>query len=240
MSEGIGKSVPRKEDNRFITGKGRYTDDIKQAGQSHAYFVRSPHAHADVVSIDVEEALSAPGVIAVLTGADVTADGLGGLPCGWMIHSKDGSEMKKPHHPVLADNRVHYLGEPVAMVIADTALEAKNAAELVVVDWAEKQAVVSVSEAQAGPAIYDDIPQNTCYEWALGDSDAVAKAMENAAHVTRIELTNNRLIPNAMEPRAALAEYNAGSDELTLHTTCLLYTSPSPRDGLLSRMPSSA
>ena len=219
MSEGIGKSVPRKEDNRFITGKGRYTDDIKQVGQSHAYFVRSPHAHADVVSIDVEEALSAPGVIAVLTGADVTADGLGGLPCGWMIHSKDGSEMKQPHHPVLADNRVHYLGEPVAMVIADTALEAKNAAELVVVDWAEKQAVVSVSEAQAAPAIYGDIPQNTCYEWALGDSDAVAKAMEKAAHVTRIELTNNRLIPNAMEPRAALAEYNAGSDELTLHTT---------------------
>ena len=219
MSEGIGKSVPRKEDNRFITGKGRYTDDIKQVGQSHAYFVRSPHAHADVVSIDVEEALLAPGVIAVLTGADVTADGLGGLPCGWMIHSKDGSEMKQPHHPVLADNRVHYLGEPVAMVIADTALEAKNAAELVVVDWAEKQAVVSVSEAQSAPAIYDDIPQNTCYEWALGDSDAVAKAMEQAAHVTRIELTNNRLIPNAMEPRAALAEYNAGSDELTLHTT---------------------
>jgi len=219
MSEGIGKSVPRKEDGRFITGKGRYTDDIKQVGQTHAYFVRSPHAHADVVSIDVEEALSAPGVIAVLTGADVTADGLGGLPCGWMIHSKDGSEMKQPHHPVLADNRVHYLGEPVAMVIADTALEAKNAAELVVVDWAEKQAVVSVSEAQAAPAIYGDIPQNTCYEWALGDSDAVAKAMEQAAHVTRIELTNNRLIPNAMEPRAALAEYNAGSDELTLHTT---------------------
>ena len=219
MSEGIGKSIPRKEDGRFITGKGRYTDDIKQVGQTHAYFVRSPHAHADVVSIDVEEALSAPGVIAVLTGADVTADGLGGLPCGWMIHSKDGSEMKQPHHPVLADNRVHYLGEPVAMVIADTALEAKNAAELVVVDWAEKQAVVSVSEAQAAPAIYDDIPQNTCYEWALGDSDAVAKAMEKAAHVTRIELTNNRLIPNAMEPRAALAEYNAGSDELTLHTT---------------------
>ena len=219
MSEGIGKSIPRKEDGRFITGKGRYTDDIKQVGQTHAYFVRSPHAHADVVSIDVEEALSAPGVIAVLTGADVTADGLGGLPCGWMIHSKDGSEMKQPHHPVLADNRVHYLGEPVAMVIADTALEAKNAAELVVVDWAEKQAVVSVSEAQAAPAIYDDIPQNTCYEWALGDSDAVAMAMEKAAHVTRIELTNNRLIPNAMEPRAALAEYNAGSDELTLHTT---------------------
>ena len=219
MSEGIGKSIPRKEDGRFITGKGRYTDDIKQVGQTHAYFVRSPHAHADVVSIDVEEALSAPGVIAVLTGADVTADGLGGLPCGWMIHSKDGSEMKQPHHPVLADKRVHYLGEPVAMVIADTALEAKNAAELVVVDWAEKQAVVSVSEAQSAPAIYDDIPQNTCYEWALGDSDAVAKAMEQAAHVTRIELTNNRLIPNAMEPRAALAEYNAGSDELTLHTT---------------------
>ena len=219
MSEGIGQSVPRKEDGRFITGQGRYTDDIKQVGQTHAYFVRSPHAHADVVNIDVEEALAAPGVIAVLTGADVTADGLGGLPCGWMIHSKDGSEMKQPHHPVLADKRVHYLGEPVAMVIADTALEAKNASELVAVDWAEKQAVVSVSEAQAAPAIYDDIPQNTCYEWALGDSDAVEKAMEKAAHVTRIELTNNRLIPNAMEPRAALAEYNPGSDELTLHTT---------------------
>lgn len=219
MSEGIGQSILRKEDGRFITGKGRYTDDIKQVGQTFAYFVRSPHAHASVSGINIDAALAAPGVIAVLTGADVTADGLGGLPCGWMIHSKDGSEMKQPHHPVLADTKVNYLGEPVAMVIADSALEAKNAAELVEVDWQELDAVVFAGAAQSAKPIYPEIPNNTCYEWSLGDGDAVDKAMASAAHVTHIEITNNRLIPNAMEPRAALAEYNAGSDELTLHTT---------------------
>ena len=107
MSEGIGQRILRKEDGRFITGKGRYTDDIKQVGQTFAYFVRSPHAHAAVGGVNIDAALAAPGVIAVLTGADVTADGLGGLPCGWMIHSKDGSEMKQPHHPVLADTKVN-------------------------------------------------------------------------------------------------------------------------------------
>ncbi|MEK9818766.1 MAG: xanthine dehydrogenase family protein molybdopterin-binding subunit [Pseudomonadales bacterium] len=219
MSEGIGQRILRKEDGRFITGKGRYTDDIKQVGQTFAYFVRSPHAHAAVGGVNIDAALAAPGVVAVLTGADVTADGLGGLPCGWMIHSKDGSEMKQPHHPVLADTKVNYLGEPVAMVIADSALEAKNAAELVEVDWQELDAVVFAGAAQSAKPIYPEIPNNTCYEWSLGDGDAVEAAMANAAHVTHIEITNNRLIPNAMEPRAALAEYNAGSDELTLHTT---------------------
>ena len=219
MSEGIGQRILRKEDGRFITGKGRYTDDIKQVGQTFAYFVRSPHAHAAVGGVNIDVALAAPGVVAVLTGADVTADGLGGLPCGWMIHSKDGSEMKQPHHPVLADTKVNYLGEPVAMVIADSALEAKNAAELVEVDWQELDAVVFAGAAQSAKPIYPEIPNNTCYEWSLGDGDAVEAAMANAAHVTHIEITNNRLIPNAMEPRAALAEYNAGSDELTLHTT---------------------
>ena len=219
MSEGIGQRILRKEDGRFITGKGRYTDDIKQVGQTFAYFVRSPHAHAAVGGVNIDAALTAPGVIAVLTGADVTADGLGGLPCGWMIHSKDGSEMKQPHHPVLADSKVNYLGEPVAMVIADSALEAKNAAELVEVDWQELDAVVFAGAAQSAKPIYPEIANNTCYEWSLGDGDAVEAAMANAAHVTHIEITNNRLIPNAMEPRAALAEYNAGSDELTLHTT---------------------
>ena len=219
MSEGIGQRILRKEDGRFITGKGRYTDDIKQVGQTFAYFVRSPHAHAAVGGVNIDAALAAPGVIAVLTGADVTADGLGGLPCGWMIHSKDGSEMKQPHHPVLADSKVNYLGEPVAMVIADSALEAKNAAELVEVDWQELDAVVFAGAAQSAKPIYPEIANNTCYQWSLGDGDAVEAAMANAAHVTHIEITNNRLIPNAMEPRAALAEYNAGSDELTLHTT---------------------
>ncbi|MGA1103034.1 MAG: xanthine dehydrogenase family protein molybdopterin-binding subunit [Pseudomonadales bacterium] len=219
MSEGIGQRILRKEDGRFITGKGRYTDDIMQVGQTFAYFVRSPHAHAAVGGVNIDAALAAPGVVAVLTGADVTADGLGGLPCGWMIHSKDGSEMKQPHHPVLADTKVNYLGEPVAMVIADSALEAKNAAELVEVDWQELDAVVFAGAAQSAKPIYPEIANNTCYEWSLGDGDAVEAAMANAAHVTHIEITNNRLIPNAMEPRAALAEYNAGSDELTLHTT---------------------
>ena len=215
----IGQSVLRKEDLRFITGKGSYTDDINLRGQAHAYFVRSPHAHASIGKVDISVASAAPGVIAVLTGSDLAADELGGLPCGWMIHSKDGSEMKQPLHPAMAASKVNYLGEPVAIVVAETRAAAKDAAELVEVDYKELAAVVGVSKAQSAPNIHEGIDGNTCYEWELGEREATEAAFADAAHVTRYSLTNNRLIPNAMEPRAAIADYNPGSDELTLHTT---------------------
>lgn len=219
VEQSIGKSVLRKEDKRFITGKGNYTDDINIRGQAYAYFVRSPMAHALINSIDVTQAEAAEDVIKVFTGLQVAEDGLGGLPCGWMVHSKDGSEMKQPMHPVMAGTKVNYAGEPVAVVIAETLLAAKNAAELVEVDYDELDAVVDLASAQSAPDIYDDVPGNTCYNWELGEKEPTLKAISEAAHVTTIKLINNRLIPNALEPRAAISDYNTGTDELTLYTT---------------------
>ena len=219
VEQSIGKSVLRKEDLRFITGNGRYTGDIDLRGQTYGYFVRSPYAHAVVGEVDTSEARSMPGVVAILTGKQVAEDELGGLPCGWMIHSKDGSEMKQPLHPVMAATKVNYVGEPVALVVADSFDEAKNAAEHVSVDYEELPAVVSTSAAQSGPDIYAEAPGNTCYQWELGEKAATDAAIEGAAHVTRYSLTNNRLIPNALEPRAAIADFNRGTEELTLYTT---------------------
>ncbi|MGB2331266.1 MAG: xanthine dehydrogenase family protein molybdopterin-binding subunit, partial [Pseudomonadales bacterium] len=215
----VGQRILRKEDHRYITGKGRYTDDIQQVGMTYGCFVRSPYARADIKGFDVSQALEMEDVISVLTGLDVAADGLGGLPCGWMIHSKDGSEMRQPVHPVMAAERVNYLGEPVALVVAETKEAAKNAAELVLVDYEELTPVVDVASAAQGEQLYAEVPNNTCYEWGLGDEAATDEGFASAAHVTHIELTNNRLIPNAIEPRAALAEYNSGTDEIVLHTT---------------------
>ncbi|SVA85061.1 uncharacterized protein METZ01_LOCUS137915, partial [marine metagenome] len=215
----IGQSVLRKEDQRFITGTGNYTDDINVRGQAYGYFVRSPFAHAQIKGIDIADAVAMDGVIAVLTGAELAADGLGALPCGWMIHSKDGSEMKSPAHPVMAANTANYAGEPLALVVAESFKQAKNAAELVSVDYSELTPVADLRTAQSAEQIYDEIPANTSYEWELGDRDATDAAFTEAAHVTRYELTNNRLIPNAIEPRAAIADYNPGTDELTLYTT---------------------
>ena len=219
VEQSIGKSVLRKEDLRFITGNGRYTGDIDLRGQTYGYFVRSPYAHAVVGEVDTSEAQSMPGVVAVLTGKQVAEDELGGLPCGWMIHSKDGSEMKQLLHPVMAATKVNYAGEPVALVVADSFDEAKNAAEYVSVDYEELPAVVSTAAAQSGPDIYAEAPGNTCYQWELGEKAATDAAIEGAAHVTRYSLTNNRLIPNALEPRAAIADFNRGTEELTLYTT---------------------
>jgi carbon-monoxide dehydrogenase large subunit len=219
VEQSIGKSVLRKEDQRFITGKGRYTGDIDLRGQTYGYFVRSPYAHAVVGEIDTSEAESMSGVVAVLTGKQVAEDELGGLPCGWMIHSKDGGEMKQPLHPVMAATKVNYVGEPVALVVAESFDEAKNAAEHVSVIYEELPAVVSTAAAQSAPDIYTEAPGNTCYQWELGEKEATDAAIEGAAHVTRYTLTNNRLIPNALEPRAAIADFNTGTEELTLYTT---------------------
>jgi len=219
VEQSIGKSVLRKEDMRFITGNGRYTDDINLRGQTYGYFVRSPYAHAVVGEVDTSAAQSMPGVVAVLTGKQVAEDELGMLPCGWMIHSKDGSEMKQPPHPVMAATKVNYVGEPVALVVADSFDDAKNAAELVSVEYEELPAVVSTADAQSCADIYEEAPGNTCYEWELGEKEATDAAIKGAAHVTRYTLTNSRLIPNALEPRAAIADFNRGTEELTLYTT---------------------
>ncbi len=220
-TDGIGARVRRKEDYRFLTGNGHYVDDINRPGQAYAAFVRSPLAHARIRSIDTGAASAAPGVLAVLTGDDAKADGIGGLICGWMITSKDGSPMKAGGHPVLAQDKVRYVGDHVAVVVAETLDQARDAAELVDVDYEELGVVASTATARAAgqPAVHDEISDNTCYEWELGDKAATDVAFSGAAHVTRLDIVNNRLIPNAMEPRAAIGDYDRGSDSFTLYTT---------------------
>ncbi len=220
-STGIGASVRRKEDHRFITGKGRYTDDINRPGQAHAYFLRSPHAHAKIKSLDVREAKSKPGVVAILTGDDIAADKVGGLICGWMIHSKDGTPMKAGAHPALAQGKVRYVGDHVAVVIAETLGEAKDAAEAIRVDYETLPAEVDTATAQRqGAAVIHDVAaDNTVYRWHLGDKAKTDAAFAAAKHVTKIDLTNNRLAPNPMEPRSAIGEYDSGDGAFTLYTT---------------------
>jgi carbon-monoxide dehydrogenase large subunit len=218
---GIGQPVRRVEDFRFITGSGQYTADIDRPGQCYAVFVRSPHAHAKIKAIDTGKAAKAPGVVGVFTGKDLTADKIGGLICGWMIHSKDGSPMKAGSHPALALEKVRYVGDHVAVVIADSLNAARHAADLVAVEYDLLDAVVDLGGAQqpGRPQIHSDAPNNTVFQWHLGDAAAVDAAFAKAKHVTKLELANNRLIPNAIEPRAAIGEYDRGSGGYTLYTT---------------------
>ncbi|MEC8472106.1 MAG: xanthine dehydrogenase family protein molybdopterin-binding subunit, partial [Pseudomonadota bacterium] len=172
---GIGASVRRKEDQRFLIGKGNYTDDINVAGQTHAVFVRSPHAHAEIKGIDYSDALAAPGVVAVLTGDDLAADGIGPLICGVTVTSDDGEPHRAPAHPALAQGKVNYVGDHVALVIAETNAQARDAAELVYVDYDVLPAVIDTgSAADSGqPQIHEVAPDNVCYNWPFGDKDGV-------------------------------------------------------------------
>jgi carbon-monoxide dehydrogenase large subunit len=218
---GIGASVRRKEDRRFITGTGHYTDDINRPGQAFGYFVRSPHAHAAIKSVDTKAAAGMPGVIAVLTGAELAADKIGNLICGWLIHSKDGSPMKMAPHPALAHGKACHAGDPVAVVVAETLAQARDAAEKVKVDYGVLPAVAdpAAAQRQGAPQIHEIAPGNTIYQWHLGDAKAVEAAFASAKHVARIDLVNNRLVPNAIEPRAAIGEYDAGAGTFTLWNT---------------------
>jgi carbon-monoxide dehydrogenase large subunit len=215
----IGESLRRKEDYRFLTGGGQYTDDIVLANMAFAYFVRSPHAHAKIRSVDKTAALAAPGVIGILDGQDVADAKINGLPCGWLITGTDGEPMKEPPHPILAFEKVRYVGDHVAMVVAETYEQARNAAEMVEVDYEPLAAVVDVRDAQApgAPTIHDAAPDNHCYKWAIGDKSEVDKAFTGAVHVTKIDLVNNRLAPNPMEARAAIGHYSRATDDYTLY-----------------------
>ena len=217
----IGESVLRKEDVRFLTGAGQYTDDVILQDISYTVFVGSRHAHAVIKQINKAAALAAPGVLAVFDGQDVAADKVGGLPCGWLITSTNGEPMKEPPHPILAQGKARYVGDGVAMVIATNYEAAKNAAELVEVDYEVLASVVDVRDAQApgAPLVHDEAPENHCYKWAIGDKAKVDEVFQTAAHVTKLDLVNNRLIPNAMEPRAAIGLYNRASDEYTLYVS---------------------
>ena len=218
---GIGASVKRTEDFRFLTGQGRYTDDINRPGQVHAYFVRSPHAHAKIKKVDTAAAAKAPGVLGVFTGADMAADNVGSLPCGWVVTDRHGEAHKAPPHFPLARDKVRYVGDHVAVVIAATYAQAKEAGEAVEVDYEELPSVTSLGKAldSGAPQLHDEAPGNLCYDWVLGDESEVDAAFAKAARVTKVDLVNNRLIPNAMEPRAAIGEYDGGTGSYTLYST---------------------
>ncbi|MEO8717381.1 MAG: xanthine dehydrogenase family protein molybdopterin-binding subunit [Burkholderiales bacterium] len=215
----IGARIQRKEDYRFLTGAGQYTDDVTLPHQTHAAFVRSPHGHAKIKSINTSKAKAAPGVLAVFTGEDIAAAKLGGLPCGWLITDVNGQPMKEPPHPVLAQGKVRYVGDHVAVVIAETLDQAQDAAELVQVDYETLPAVADcrLARAKGAPQLHEIAPNNTCYVWALGDKAAVDAAFAKAAHVTKLDFINNRLIPNAIEPRAANGSYSRADDSYTLY-----------------------
>ncbi|WP_037546749.1 xanthine dehydrogenase family protein molybdopterin-binding subunit [Stappia stellulata] len=220
-AEGIGARVTRREDKRFIIGKGRYTDDMNVAGMCHAAFVRSPHAHAKVASLDADAARAMPGVIAVLTGEELAADGVGNLICGWMIHSKDGTPMKMGAWRALEHETVRHVGQAVAVVVAETRAQARDAADAVVVDYDALDAVVDSLDAlkPGAPQIHPEAEGNLIYDWEIGDEAATEAAFASAAHVTRMEIRNNRLVPNPMEPRSALAHYEEADEHYTLWTT---------------------
>ncbi|TAE22040.1 MAG: xanthine dehydrogenase family protein molybdopterin-binding subunit [Cytophagales bacterium] len=218
----IGQSIKRVEDKRFITGKGRYTDDIKLPGMLHAHFVRSPYAHARVVSIDTAEALAIPGVVAVYTGDDVAA--INGVPCGWQVNFRNGETMREPKHPMLiaTGDTAKHAGDPVAVVIAETKEIAIDAAEAVLVEWDELPAIASPADAlkDGAPLVHSQFPDNKAFDWSFGNPvEEVDAAIEASAHVTTLEFVNQRVVPNAMEPRAYIGHYDAVADKYTLYTS---------------------
>ena len=218
---GIGASSKRREDVRFLTGVGNYTDDININGQAHVFFLRSDVAHGTLTSVDTSAAAGMPGVVQIFTGADF--EGVGSIPCGWQVTDKHGEVMQEPGHPVLAQGKVRHVGEPIAAVVADTLEQARDAAEAIVVNIAELPAVMDMKDAvkDGAPKVHDDLTSNLCYDWGFVEEnkDAVNKAFEEAAHVTTLELVNNRLVANPMEPRVAVGDYARGTDEHTLYTT---------------------
>ncbi|PKP67754.1 MAG: carbon monoxide dehydrogenase, partial [Alphaproteobacteria bacterium HGW-Alphaproteobacteria-5] len=217
---GIGASSKRREDVRFLTGQGRYTDDINLARQTHAVFVRSQVAHGRINKLDTSAAEAMPGVVKVFTAKDF--DGKGGLPCGWQVTDRHGQVMLEPKHPILAEGKTRYVGDAVACVVAETLDEARDAAEAVVLDITELPAVIDMKAAVAGgPLVHDEIGSNLCYDWGFVEENKAAtdEAFAKAHHVTTLELVNNRLIPNAMEPRVAIGDYARGTGDYTLYTT---------------------
>ncbi|MGY3484405.1 carbon-monoxide dehydrogenase large subunit [Bradyrhizobium sp. USDA 4011] len=219
--DGIGASVVRKEGKRFITGRGRFVDDIKLPGMTYAHFIRSPHAHGKVKNIDASAALGMPGVVAVLNGKQIVDDKVGNLICDWAITFKDGSPMKMDAWPAMAPETVRFVGQAIAVVIAESKNLARDAAEAVVVDYEELAAVADVHAAiKAGaPQLHPEAPGNQVYDWVIGGETAVNGAFAKAVNVVKMDVTNNRLASNPMEPRSAIADYDAAEEHYTLYTT---------------------
>ena len=221
MGDLIGKSVKRVEDNRFIKGEGKYTDDFNMDNQTYAIYVRSPHAHANIKGVDTSKAEAMEGVVKVFTGKDIADAGIVGTICGWQVDFKNGDTMKEPGHPIMVADKVRHVGDAVALVIAEDRQTARDAAGLVEVNYEVLDAVVDPKAAtqDGAPLVHDDVPNNTIFDWELGNKDETDAAFEKAHHITELSYHNQKLIPNAIEPRAALAHYDSNEDKYTLYTT---------------------
>ena len=222
MKFGIGQPVRREEDLRLITGGGRYTDDISLPRMAYAVVLRSPLAHAQIKRIDAAAAQKIPGVLLVLTGEDVRADGLGDVPCTVPLVNRDGSPRHDTPRPVLAQEKVRHVGEPVALVVAETLIAARDAAEAMAVDYDPLPAVTELKDAIApgAPQLFEHIPGNVVFDWDNDTSNAGATtaAFARAAHTVTLDLVNNRIVVNSMEPRNAIADYDPASGRATLYT----------------------
>jgi carbon-monoxide dehydrogenase large subunit len=218
---GIGQAVTRIEDQRLLTGGGRYTDDLNLDGQAYAFVLRSPFAHAEIAGIDTSAATAADGVLLVLTGEDVAADDIDPMPCMVPITNIDGSERTNTYRPILAQERVRHVGQPVAVVVGETLHQARDAAELIEVDYNELPSATNTFGAtqDGAPQLYDDAANNICFDWGTGDQEKTDAAFANASHVTTLELINNRVVVNSMEPRAATADHDTSSGRTTLYTS---------------------
>jgi len=218
---GIGASTRRREDVRFLTGQGNYTDDINIHNQAHVYFLRSDMAHGKINGIDTAAAEKMPGVIRIFTSRDF--EGVGGIPCGWQVTDRFGEPMQEPKHPVLAEGFVRHVGEPIAAVVAETLQQARDAAEAIELDIEELPPVVDMAAAleDGAPKVHEDLKSNLCFDWGFVEEnrEAVDEAIRNAPHVTTLELRNQRLVANPMEPRVAIGVYDRAGDEHTLYTT---------------------
>jgi len=217
---GVGQGLRRVEDLRFLTGEGQYSDDIRLDGQTYCALVRSPFAHAEITGLDTAEAKAAPGVLAVFTVEDLDADGIGNIPCLTPMPGKNKTRTVMPPRPARARGRVRHVGDAVAMVVAETPQQARDAAELVMVDYESLPAVTDTRAArQPGqPQVWAEAASNTSLVWETGDEAGTKAAFDKAAHVTRLEFVNNRIVVNSMEPRATLGAYDAASETYTLHT----------------------
>lgn len=217
----IGQAVKRVEDKRFITGKGKYTDDIVLPNMTYAYIIRSPYAHAKILKLDTSQALAMEGVVAIFTGEDIAKSGVNGVPCGWQVNFNTGETMKEPPHPLLVKDKVLHVGDAIAIVIAESRALAKDAAEMVEIEYQELPCVTDPYKAiqKGAPVVHDIAPDNKCYVWELGDRQKTDDYMAKAHHVTTLEFVNQRLVPNAIEPRAAIGDYDETNDRYTLYTS---------------------
>ncbi len=219
MKFAIGQPVLRSEDARLLTGNGLFTDDTRVDGEAHARFVRSPIAHGEIRTLDTNAATAMPGILGIFTGADLRADGLGDIPSGLPLKNRDGSPYVVPPHPALAVGRVRHVGEPIAVVVAESAAEAQDAVEAVVVEFDALPAIADTEGAAAAgaPQLHEAPPGNLCLDFFVGDDDAADAAFAAAAHVSTIRIENTRMVVNTMEPRAALGLYDPVAEKFTLH-----------------------